>query len=124
VTGTTVSANLMTRSALQANFGGQSGGTGSEVGDAFLAKIALPRIISASVSGRKLFVIGESFDEGAVILVDGQEQKTLNDEEKPDARLIGKKAGRKIAPGQRVNLQVRNSDSTLSAEFSFTRPID
>lgn len=124
VTGNTVSVNFRTRNALQANYGGLSGGTGSEVGDAFVAKIALPRIIAASVRGRKLFVIGENFDEGAAILVDGQEQKTLNDEQTPDARLIGKKAGRKILPGQRVILQVRNSDSTLSAEFSFTRPLD
>jgi hypothetical protein len=37
--------------------------------------------------------------------------------------LIAKKSGKKIAPGETVTLQVRNSDGALSAPFSFSRPI-
>ena len=64
----------------------------------------------------------ESFESGAVILLDGEKQKTANDEENPTTVLIGKKAGKKIASGQTVLLQVRNRDGGLSEPFSFTRP--
>lgn len=124
VAGYTVSENFKIRSALQPIFGGQNGGTGSINGDAFVAKIALPRIVSVSANGKKLFVTGENFDDGAVILLNGQKQKTSNDEERPDSLLVGKKAGLQIPPGQSGTLQVRNSDDTLSAEFVFTRPVD
>ncbi|HET9530101.1 MAG TPA: kelch repeat-containing protein [Blastocatellia bacterium] len=76
-----------------------------------------PRIMNASVSGKKLIVTGENFDPGAVILLNGQEQKSKNDKQNPQTRLIGKKAGKKIKPGDK--LQVRNPDGTLSEEFVF-----
>jgi len=44
------------------------------------AAIDTPRILVASVSGKKLFLLGENFDFGAVILLNGEEQKTLNDD--------------------------------------------
>jgi hypothetical protein len=47
-----------------------------------------------------------------------EEQKTKNDAQNPQTRVIGKKAGKKIKAGDK--LQVRNSDGTLSAEFIFT----
>jgi len=80
--------------------------------------VPAPRIIMASVAGKKLIVAGENFDPGAVILVNGEEQKTRNDEQNPQTMLIGKRAGKNIKPGDRV--QVRNPDGTLSAEFIFT----
>ena len=80
------------------------------------------KITAASVAGKKLFVFGESFESGAVILLDGEKQKTANDEENPTTVLIGKKAGKKIASGQTVRLQVSNRDGGLSEAFSFTRP--
>jgi N-acetylneuraminic acid mutarotase len=73
-----------------------------------------PRIILASVSGKKLFIIGDNFHDGAVILLNGEEQKSKND----GTYLIGKKAGKKIKAGDL--LQVRNPDGTLSAAFIFT----
>jgi uncharacterized delta-60 repeat protein len=82
----------------------------------------LPGIVSASVSGKRLIVNGENFDSGAVILLNGKKQKTANDEQNPDTTLIGKKAGKKIARGEAVTLQIRNSDGALSQEFRFTRP--
>jgi len=83
---------------------------------------SLPRIFNASVRGKKLFITGENFDSAATILLDGETQKTANDDQAPTASLIGKKAGKKISSGQTVTLMVRNSDGTLSNAFSFTRP--
>lgn len=78
----------------------------------------VPKITSASVRGKKLFVLGENFDDGAAILLNGEAQKTLNDGDIPSSRLIGKKAGKKIKSGDK--LQVQNSNGLLSAEFTFT----
>ena len=80
--------------------------------------IPAPTIIMASVSGKKLYITGENFHAGAVILLNGEEQKSKNDAQNPQTTLIGKNAGKKIRPGDRV--QVRNPDGTLSQEFTFT----
>jgi Galactose oxidase, central domain len=77
-----------------------------------------PKIISALVDGKKLIVIGENFDTGAVILLNGEDQLTKNDSSNPQGTLIGKKAGKQIKPGDKV--QVRNLDRVLSLEFTFT----
>lgn len=82
--------------------------------------VATPKITSVSISGKKLFIFGEEFFTGAVILLNGQEQKTRNDDQTPRTMLIGKKAGKKIKPGDK--LQVRNFDGALSAEFTFHGP--
>jgi WD40 repeat protein len=82
------------------------------------APTVLPRIISASVSGKKLLITGENFHAGAVILLNGEEQKSKNQSQNPQTRLIGKKAGKKIKAGDR--LQVRNPDGTTSEEFIFS----
>ena len=73
------------------------------------------------MSGKNLSVTGDGFDRGAVILIDGVEQRTRNDETKPATVLIGKKAAKNIATGQRVSIRVRNSDGLLSESFSFAR---
>lgn len=82
----------------------------------------IPVIEGASISGKKLIVAGRGFGRGARILVDGAEAKTKNDASNPAAMLIAKKAGRSIAPGQTVSLQVRNPDGITSGVFSFRRP--
>ena len=76
-----------------------------------------PRIIMASVSGKKLFLTGENFHAGAVILLNGEEQKSKNDPQNPQTILIGKKAGKRVKEGDR--LQVRNPNGSISAEFTF-----
>jgi photosystem II stability/assembly factor-like uncharacterized protein len=92
--------------------------------DAFVAKIASPpRIAGALVSGKNLIVTGEGFDTRAVILVDGAELRTRNDESRPATILIGKKAAKGIAPGQKVSIQVRNRDGMRSEPFDFARPV-
>ena len=90
----------------------------AELGHNFAA-VALPRpaITKASVEGKKLFITGENFHAGAVILINGEVQRTRNDDENPQTGLIGKNAGKKIKPGDRV--QVRNPDGTISEEFTF-----
>lgn len=80
---------------------------------------AVPTIVNASVSGKKLFVMGQNFDQGAAILINGIQQKTQNDAENVTGRLVAKKSGKKIVSGDK--LQVRNSDGTLSNEFIFIR---
>jgi hypothetical protein len=116
VSGFTDSANLSTQTPLQAEFGGGL--------DGFVLKIALPRIIAVIVSGKMLIVAGEAFAQGAVVLLNGEEQKTKNDETKATTMLVARRAGKSIAPGQRVVIQVRNPDGTLSDEFSFVRPVE
>lgn len=82
---------------------------------------SVPKITNASINGKNLIVSGENFDTGAVILLDGADQRTVNDSEKPASILIGKKVGKKIASGQQVTLRVRNPDGATSAEFPFIR---
>jgi len=95
--------------------GFSNGINSAEIGD-FVA--VPPRIITASVSGKKLIVVGEKFEIGAVILINGEKQKTRNDDQNPQTTLIGKKAGKKIKPGDK--LQVRNPDGKISEEFIFS----
>ena len=75
------------------------------------------RIGSTSVKGKKLFVFGENFDPGAVILLDGEEQATSNDSQNPKTALIARKAGKRIQAGDK--LQVRNPNGSMSPEFVF-----
>ncbi|HEY3139412.1 MAG TPA: kelch repeat-containing protein [Blastocatellia bacterium] len=95
-----------------------------DIGTDFLATaeiygaVAIPRIISASVSGKNLVVLGESFDPGALILLNGEEQRTVSDEQNPKTSLIAKKAGKKVRPGDK--LQVKNPNGSLSQEFTYT----
>jgi Kelch motif protein len=81
-------------------------------------QIAVPRIVSASVEGKRLFVVGENVDPGAVLLLNGVEQVTKNDPQNPHTVLIGKRAGKNLKPGDK--LQVRNPNGTVSQEFTFT----
>ena len=75
------------------------------------------RISSTSVAGKRLFVFGENFDPGAVILLNGEEQKTANNDENPKTALIAGKAGKRIQTGDK--LQVRNPNGSMSPEFLF-----
>jgi hypothetical protein len=119
VMGQTDSTGFPTASPLQPTNGGGSS-------DVFIAKIVPtvasgPHITGASVSGKKLSVFGSGFDSGAKVLLNGESQKTSNDDQNPATALIARKSGNKITPGQTATLQVRNADGTLSNQFSFTR---
>jgi hypothetical protein len=110
------STDFQTVNAIQPTRGGAN--------DLFVARIHLgskPQIDSASIASKKLIVAGRGFDDGARILLNGEQQKTKNDLITPGTVLIAKKAGKKIPAGSTVTLQVRNTDGTLSAAFSFMR---
>jgi photosystem II stability/assembly factor-like uncharacterized protein len=81
-----------------------------------------PVINGAAISGKHLIVTGQNFDLGAQIIMDGEPRRTRNDEQNPTTTLIGKKLGKRISPGQTVELRVRNTDGSLSNIFRFTRP--
>jgi len=84
---------------------------------------AQPEILNAMVTGKSLYVSGDNFDSGAALLMGGvQQKKTGNDDLNPSTLLIARKSGKTISPGQTVELQVKNLDSTLSNLYSFTRP--
>jgi len=132
VAGTTTSWNFPTANAFQSELHGYM--------SSFITKIAGlnnlpepkepapipddrrgPRIIDVSVSGKKLRVRGDDFSQGAVIILNGNEQQTSNDSETPSTMLISKKAGKKIRLSQEVTIQVKNVDGTLSEAFRFVR---
>jgi hypothetical protein len=76
-----------------------------------------PKITEVLRSKKKLIISGQNFDSGAVLLINGQKQKSANDESSPATKLIAKKAGKIVRSGDK--LQVRNSDSTLSSEYPY-----
>jgi len=80
--------------------------------------VLLPEVRTARVSGKKLFITGEHFDSGAVILLNGEEQITRNDTANPKTSLISKKAGKKIQAGYK--LKVRNSNGLESGEITYS----
>ncbi len=83
---------------------------------------AAPTITGVTISGRNLIVTGANFSSDALVYIDGQKyKKTDNDESSPANLLVVRKAGKFIAAGQSVAIQVLNTDNTLSAAFSFTR---
>ena len=112
VMGVSDSTNFPTANPFQQTYGGGPA-------DLFVARIkAGPVITAAAIKGKHLDVTGSGFDQGAVILLDGRQQKTLFTS---GTSLRGKKVGKKIAVGQSITLQVRNSDGSLSQVFSYTR---
>jgi hypothetical protein len=80
-----------------------------------------PSISNVTGFGKQLLVKGAGFDEGAVILVNGQEQKTKPDASNPRGSLIAKKGAKKTKSGQLALIQVRNACGKSSIEFSFTK---
>jgi hypothetical protein len=115
--------------------GNQANGDGSTGGDQIYttnltvqppaASTGPPRILEARINKKQLIIMGENFDFGAVLLMDEvRVKKTFNDEITPTTVLVARKAGKQIAPGQEVILQVRNLDGTLSETFPFRRPLE
>jgi len=80
-----------------------------------------PVITSVTQSGKKVTVIGMNFQDGAVIEVNEKEFATTNSDP-PTEVLKSKKAGKKIKPGQTVEITVRNPDGQRSDSFLFTGP--
>ncbi|HYM00806.1 MAG TPA: PKD domain-containing protein, partial [Blastocatellia bacterium] len=81
-----------------------------------------PVITGASISRKDLIVSGIRFSQGAVIELNGADQRTQEDPLNPSTSLIGRKSGKKIPSGTMVTLQVRNANGLRSNSFPFSRP--
>src|SRR5206468_10649848 len=99
-----------TAASLQPLFGGSYESL-SLARDGFITKITpdIPVISAVSISGKHLLIEGNGFDRGAVLLMNGQPQKTKRDDSTFATELVGKKTAKKIDPGQAVVLRVQNS---------------
>jgi photosystem II stability/assembly factor-like uncharacterized protein len=78
-----------------------------------------PSIRGFSIAGNGLFISGSSFDVGAVILLNGEEQPTANDKQSPTDTLFGKTAGKRIRNDPDTKIQVRNANGKLSQEVTY-----
>jgi hypothetical protein len=82
-----------------------------------------PMMTGATAVGKNLTVTGSGFDDGAVITVNSEDQRTVNDDVSPTTTLIGIKLIKRarIGHGDTVPLQVRNTSGDLSNILQFTR---
>jgi hypothetical protein len=84
---------------------------------------AAPRITDAIAGKKHLSVFGEGFEPGALLFINGVDQKTRNDETNPTTILIGVKVVKKgrVPLGADIVLKVKNPSGGESEEFSFRR---
>jgi chitinase len=82
-----------------------------------------PAITGATAVGKSMIVTGSGFDQGAVITVNQQDQRTVNDDASPTTTLLGPKLIKRahIARGDTASIQVRDLSGALSNVFQFTR---
>jgi hypothetical protein len=73
--------------------------------------------------GKTLIVTGSGFDQGAVITVNQQDQRTVSDDASPTTTLLGPKLIKRahIARGDTVSIQVRDTTGALSNVVQLTR---
>ena len=77
-----------------------------------------PRITAAARSGKRLIIIGDRFEDGAQLFINGEKQnKVSNDSQTPATSIIARKSGKIVKPGD--VLQVKNPDGLFSNEFTF-----
>ena len=79
----------------------------------------IPVITNAEVIGKHLYVDGVNLKEGGKVELDGVTQKTSYESA---TRLKCKKAGKKIAKGQEVDLVIKFPDGSRTAVFVWVRP--
>ena len=77
------------------------------------------KVLNVRREGKRLLVSGESFQMGAVIFVNGERQKTRNDDDNPTSLLIAKKAGKHLPADAVITIQVTNTDGAKSDPFAF-----
>jgi hypothetical protein len=78
-------------------------------------------IVSVSQIGKHLFVGGNNFQQGATVQVNGNDMRTVNEDDFSH-QLFCKKAGKFIPPGSTVMITVTNPDGSTSLGFPYTRP--
>ena len=89
---------------------------------AFVVDYFGPVIKSASVKGKKLFVSGCQFGSDSVIVLDGQDLETQQVEREDMPTLLNRKAAKKTARKESVQLEVRDASGNLSPPFTFINP--
>jgi hypothetical protein len=94
-------------------------GLSANVSAATIQSEPAPKIINVRRDGKRLIVSGESFQMGAKIVVNGEPQKTRNDEDNPNALLIAKKAGKHLPANAVITIQVENPVASKSDPFAF-----
>jgi Beta-propeller repeat len=81
-----------------------------------------PVLIQAVISGKNLILYGQGFDAGAVLRVNDEAVKTRNDDPDPTQILFAKKAAKRIAAGETVQLQIENTSGKRSNLLFLTKP--
>lgn len=76
-----------------------------------------PEISGARSNGKKLWVTGDNFSAGAVILINGREVGTVNDPDNPTGMLIAKKGGKRMPAEKIAAITIENDDGALSHPF-------
>jgi hypothetical protein len=79
----------------------------------------IPSIVGAEIIGKHLYVDAVNLKEGAKVVLDGVTVKTSVES---STRLKCKKAGKKIARNQQVDLLIKFSDGTQTDLFVWVRP--
>lgn len=121
VDGFTESMDFLTFSALRDH---NSGGR-----DMFFARINPdessnnPVLLQALISGKKLIINGQNFDDGAKLRINDEETKTRNGDPDPSEVLVAKKGAKAIPPGHTVQLQVVNASGKRSNLIFLTKPL-
>jgi hypothetical protein len=121
----TVPDTPATRARLRVEASTSSGSAVSQISGRFTITAgtvggSAPEITSATAQGKHLYVFGNNFEQGAVVMVNGQPERTRNRTDLSH-QLYCKKGAKLIVPGQTVMLSVMNPDGTTSASFSFFR---
>jgi hypothetical protein len=98
-------------------------GDGNAVVDMGAYEKQNPRIVNVGIDGKNIVLLGDHFDAGSIILVNGAAERTLHDATSPATTLIGKKLRKQFDPGQNVELKVRDSDGGLSPGFPYIFPL-
>ena len=78
-----------------------------------------PRIFNAKMKGSKILILGENFTNDTVVLINGQQVKTVMDSESPTTLLVAKKITKAAQMGAEVHLQVQSSGGQPSEPFAF-----
>ncbi|MEK6324508.1 MAG: SBBP repeat-containing protein [Acidobacteriota bacterium] len=121
ITGFTDSTDFLTATPLRFdNAGGR---------DIIIAKIDpntssnRPVLLQALISGKNLILLGQGFDEGAVLRINDVPTRTRNEDPDHTQILFAKKAAKQIKAGKTVQLQVENPNGRRSNFLFLTKPL-
>jgi len=97
--------------------------TGARASPAFIAGYPSSScdvsITHVEIQGKKLYVFGNNFDDGSVILLEGEDKIPKTILRNWTTELIGKKSGKRIKVGLPVSIKVRTATGRTSQAFRF-----